>query len=787
MLRCPTAPCILDAAPHLVHHFAIGAFSLVRADLECALDAVVSKAIISALIASGVRRTFAVRRELVHFKKACLHVLQEAQQLERGLVRHTQFFYREAQRCSETSEGHTCPQCSEWRTRRSHELRFCRRCRRTLVSLAAKDGEGDGDGDDDDEVTGSTQDDYLDVCERLHGLRGLRIAVQDTRNMIKTLCLLPRHVSSDADIVPTLRDMTSGFTAVGLIERAATDARAIGRADDHAADRAADHDASAVHPRRADQSAGGKSVRHGVANGGAIGLDASVAHGALERPLAALPAHLPAHVRHYVRQSLFARGVPKATAQERGAQLLERTLQSIHGRASTVLASVQSVREAARAALHFEGSSHGGLERGSMGDAALIDALRTEMRLGRHERTLCGLHIANDALLRTFALILEPLRREPSLSDAETQNAFVAGDAARGEQALWYPSTFAPLLAQLRRYRLAHGHYERRMRECMEVEGWPPPPSVGRTRVNDGGPLACRVCTRTFSRLWQERNVCWQCEQRLRVSATCPFGAAAAAVGPKQRRRRAQKAVAAAEEEVQGQRKLEEDEEEDAKTERRGKQASVGATVPSSTAGSLAGGGSSVCSPVHSSEPGAVERAAERAAVALAASHPFCKHQLRCAACDGGFELCLTCRLSQGDGDAVAAAIEAWRPSVLFLDFDLTLCSTRGGANPLAGAHSIDAELFAACVQLCEATGSDAACHVVTRNRHTGEIRQFLEERGVPIGTVHTSPSGEPKAVYMQSVLADGERAIFVDDSAAEIGEASVRADARIFRVLFAR
>ena len=105
-----------------MHHFAIGAFSLVRADLECALDAVVSKAIISALIASGVRRTFAVRRELVHFKKACLHVLQEAQQLERGLVRHTQFFYREAQRCSETSEGHTCPQCSEWRTRRSHEL-----------------------------------------------------------------------------------------------------------------------------------------------------------------------------------------------------------------------------------------------------------------------------------------------------------------------------------------------------------------------------------------------------------------------------------------------------------------------------------------------------------------------------------------------------------------------------------------------------------------------------------------------------------------------------------------
>ena len=156
------------------------------------------------------------------------------------------------------------------------------------------------------------------------------------------------------------------------------------------------------------------------------------------------------------------------------------------------------------------------------------------------------------------------------------------------------------------------------------------------------------------------------------------------------------------------------------------------------------GGGSSVCSPVHSSEPGAVERAAERAAVALAASHPFCKHQLRCAACDGGFELCLTCRLSQGDGDAVAAAIEAWRPSVLFLDFDLTLCSTRGGANPLAGAHSIDAELFAACVQLCEATGSDAAPRGDAQSAH-GRDPAVPRRAGCPSARCTRRPAESPR------------------------------------------
>ena len=162
------------------------------------------------------------------------------------------------------------------------------------------------------------------------------------------------------------------------------------------------------------------------------------------------------------------------------------------------------------------------------------------------------------------------------------------------------------------------------------------------------------------------------------------------------------------------------------------------------------------------------------------------------------------CRLAVGDGEAVLAAIDAWRPTTLFLDFDLTLCSTKGGADPLApgSAHTVDAELHAAADLIARQGDGQSdgqrgdrsgdrsgggGVHVVTRNRHTRQIRSFLEERGVPLAAVHSTPRGEPKAAYMAATLGGGERAVFVDDSAGEVGEARVRADPRIFRVLMQR
>ena len=94
----------------------------------------------------------------------------------------------------------------------------------------------------------------------------------------------------------------------------------------------------------------------------------------------------------------------------------------------------------------------------------------------------------------------------------------------------------------------------------------------------------------------------------------------------------------------------------------------------------------------------------------------------------------------------------------------------------------MDAELHSAAVLI----GANNT-HIVTRNRHTVEIQTFLEERGVPIAAVHMTPRGHSKALYMQTVLAEGERALFVDDSAGEVGEQLVCSDPRIFRVIMQR
>ena len=161
-------------------------------------------------------------------------------------------------------------------------------------------------------------------------------------------------------------------------------------------------------------------------------------------------------------------------------------------------------------------------------------------------------------------------------------------------------------------------------------------------------------------------------------------------------------------------------------------------------------------------------------------AHPFCPHeQLRCACCDAGFQRCDICRLAQGDGEAVLAACATWHPDVLFLDFDQTLCSTRSGADPLKGVHSVDAELHEAATKI--------STHVLTRNRHVVPIRSFLEERGVPIVGIHSTPSGDSKASYMQSILTQDARAIFVDDDANEVQDPEIARDTRIFRVLFQR
>merc|ERR1711879_940235 len=73
----------------------------------------------------------------------------------------------------------------------------------------------------------------------------------------------------------------------------------------------------------------------------------------------------------------------------------------------------------------------------------------------------------------------------------------------------------------------------------------------------------------------------------------------------------------------------------------------------------------------------------------------FCLHERRCVVCDQWS--CEPCRLLRGDGEDVWQLVAQLQPAVVFLDFDRTLCTTKRGASPLQGNHSVDADLAAVC------------------------------------------------------------------------------------------
>ena len=157
--------------------------------------------------------------------------------------------------------------------------------------------------------------------------------------------------------------------------------------------------------------------------------------------------------------------------------------------------------------------------------------------------------------------------------------------------------------------------------------------------------------------------------------------------------------------------------------------------------------------------------------------HSWCVHASRCLLCDRWS--CEACRFHQGDGADVAALVASLRPEWLCVDFDRTLCSTRGG-SPLRGNHSIDEELVGVMSQYVDA----GRVHVVTRNTHVDEIRQFLDDKGLRGVPVHRVARPRSKA---EIVCASEGVALFVDDTIAEHLDEEIRDAPNVVRFLFAR
>lgn len=143
---------------------------------------------------------------------------------------------------------------------------------------------------------------------------------------------------------------------------------------------------------------------------------------------------------------------------------------------------------------------------------------------------------------------------------------------------------------------------------------------------------------------------------------------------------------------------------------------------------------------------------------------------------------CTDCRVSRGDGEHVLELSRQLRPSRIVFDFDRILASTRRGAPPVFGKHSIDHDLLSL---LWLHPGS---CVIVTHNRHREEILAFLAAHDAPEDLeVHVLKRLNSKAEFVVQGLTNDACALLVDDDIAVLSDSVVAGDVRVHRVLFRR
>ncbi|CAL1142046.1 unnamed protein product [Cladocopium goreaui] len=182
-------------------------------------------------------------------------------------------------------------------------------------------------------------------------------------------------------------------------------------------------------------------------------------------------------------------------------------------------------------------------------------------------------------------------------------------------------------------------------------------------------------------------------------------------------------------------------------------------------------------------------------------SRSFCPHEKRCIVCEQWS--CEQCQLLRGDGEDVWQLVVQRQPSLVFLDFDRTLCTTKAGASPLQGMHSLDADLVTVC-------RTHSSVLIVTRSSRSEDIVVFLKRHGIHAGT---GPDGPDKSsakglqgnVWVRSVKREGldskaavileamdkeKTGLFVDDDIKELTDAALRelvAQRQLLRLLFVR
>ncbi|CAE8647499.1 unnamed protein product, partial [Polarella glacialis] len=604
-------------------------WAYVEKDLRAAFSPALADALL-ACFSDEVQACLACRRELINFKKLCLHLWQAGSGVEKDLRQLASFFY-----CEVVSSASDAAEQAAW------QLKDLRRRR------------------------------YVEISSALNECRGSVAGIWDARNFAKAICALPRHPDRG---VPWKFEALPGSLEVWkplqqarhfLTNHRALDAhwaaRWPGHAEEEEEEETAEASNSEVPPsndntNNNDNSNSNNSNSNNNSNNSnnnnssfsSSGAPASAAGAAEKLPAKPLKEQLgwktdremvpsalgpeglrdllkavevaglqlPGPALQYLRLVLIARGCSKAVAIRSALQRYCAALR-------------QAVAEAEDLAKQLEALLGGKAECGRVSDADLDGrtsfsgtavSAGLHLHCTRHLLVLNGMRPVLAEMLRWLAPMVE-LR-------GDSARSFVSG--SRGAAA-FVPRGFPDILGKHRNAAAGRGHREAMLAELAPGgPGWPR--SARPVQEEELKVQPCRLCAVKLTRLWLHRGLCLTCEAGLRAQGRCPYG---------------------------GQR---------------------------------------------------------------CGSRSFCPHDNRCIVCEQWS--CEKCALLRGDGEDVWQLASQRQPAVIFLDFDRTLCTTKAGASPLEGNHSLDTDLVSVC-------SSHGRVRIVTRNSRREDIAEFLGRHGV--------------------------------------------------------
>ena len=335
---------VLDATAENMHNFAQGSFELVVKDLEAfcweehGLEGAAGVAAVrSACEAVGVLDAFAVRRELINYKKVCLHMLLRIQGTERRLARLTTFYFR-------------------------------------VHGALIQEGGG----------LYVHHESYTELANALQRCRGLLLAVRDGRDLAKSICCVPRAPCYSAASVPRL----SGLPNSLAVAKAARDADLFLSHGEAAVNEGS---GSPAHPASVSWCAASRTEGQEAQE---MSAGASAAFATLELVERSIREALGWHpdVSAFVRASLIARGAAKSLAIVAELRRAVLGMQALLPRLESLLLDLQPVVGGGLSACGEDGKAQktgsGAGAPGSDGIGSGADDCYVRIHANRHDRVL---------------------------------------------------------------------------------------------------------------------------------------------------------------------------------------------------------------------------------------------------------------------------------------------------------------------------------------------------------------------------------------------------------------